>query len=166
MILTKREMISFAWKRSYQTRGKLQPILNLSYFSKEANIKTPITSESNEICGGKKYLPFLHGNHLFPVGSVNLIPPQTDYGIIPEFTSKSRVFLGTLSHQESLGPLCSSQQLLLCYLAPWHDQTSPPALARLVSPLDATSVQNAMEQRFLWAHWAMAAACLQRWGEE
>lgn len=102
--------------------------------------------------GGKKKIyafihAFIHGNHLFPAGSVNLIPPQTDYGITAEFTSKSRAFLGILSQKEPLEPLCSSQQLLVYYLAPWHDQTPPPALAGLVSPLDATRVQNAMEQR-------------------
>lgn len=94
---------------------------------------------------------FFHGNHLFPAGSANLIPPQTNYGFTAEFAFKPRVFLGTLSQQEPPGPL------LVCYLAPWHDQT-PPALAGLVSPLGANSVQNAMEQRLQGAHWGMAAA--------
>lgn len=45
----------FAWEWIYQNHGKLQAILNSSYFSKQTNIKTPATSESNEICGGKMY---------------------------------------------------------------------------------------------------------------
>lgn len=62
-------------------------------------------------------------------GSVNWIPPQADYGIATELAFRSTVFLGIFRQQERLGPLWSSQQLLVCYLALWHEQTSPPALA-------------------------------------
>lgn len=118
----------FASERNYQIHGKLQPILNLSYFSKRQTLR-PIQPQKATKFRGEKYVPLFHGNHLSPAGSVNLIPPQTDYGITMEFSLKSRVVLGTLSQQEPPGPLCSSQQLLVCYLAPWHDQTPSPALA-------------------------------------
>lgn len=57
-------------ERNHQIHGKLQPILNLSYSSKQAKIL--ISSQSNESCGGRMYS--FHGNCLSPAGSVNLIP--------------------------------------------------------------------------------------------
>lgn len=106
----------FAWERSSQTHGKLQPILNLSYFSKQTNIKTSTTSERNEIYGEKMYL-FLMATNSFLQPQWTQFLPRLTMALLQSLPSNQECFWAPSASKDLWGHFAPPSSSLF---ASWH----------------------------------------------